>query len=292
MNINTLSKLNFYIFVPGFAFVNLYTTEIAVEMIKAIIFATLLLVVNALAGTLISKLCKYDHGMTNAFKNSIMFYNSGNIGIPLITLVFSSAPFIINGQTPYLDMALTAQIMILLVQNITTNTIGFFNAGRATMHWKDSIRKIFGMPTVYAIPLALLLKFVPYDLTQHFAWPALTYIKNGLVPIALVTMGVQLSKTAFSFKNKQVYFAVITRLIGGPLLAFLLVPLFGFQGVIAQVMLISSAVPTAVNTALIAVECKNYPDFASQTVMIATLLSAVTLTFVIYLAGVLFPIMG
>ena len=54
--------------------------------------------------------------------------------------------------------------------------------------------------------------------------------------------------------------------------------------------MISSSVPAAVNTALIAVECDNYPDFASQVVMVSTLLSSVTLVVVIYFARLLFPI--
>jgi len=56
------------------------------------------------------------------------------------------------------------------------------------------------------------------------------------------------------------------------------------------VLLISYSVPTAVNTALIAVECGNNQDFASQEVMISTILSGVTLTLAIYIARILFPV--
>jgi len=83
------------------------------------------------------------------------------VGLPLITLVFSSAPFLIGGDTPYLDIAVTAQITVLAVQNITTNTFGFFNAGRASLHWKESIKRVFGMPVIYMIPAALLLNLYP-----------------------------------------------------------------------------------------------------------------------------------
>ena len=65
---------------------------------------------------------------------------------------------------------------------------------------------------------------------------------------------------------------------------------FRIDGIMAQVMIISAGLPTAVNTALIAVEFDNKPDFASQTVMISTLLSSVTLTVVIYFATKMFPV--
>lgn len=61
---------------------------------------------------------------------------------------------------------------------------------------------------------------------------------------------------------------MFTRLIMGPILALILIYVLGFDGVIAQTVLISYSVPTAVNTALIAVECNNNQNFASQEVMV------------------------
>jgi len=102
---------------------------------------------------------------------------------------------------------------------------------------------------------------------------------------------VQLAKTRFSFSNIDVYLSCFIRLVIGPLLAITLVFLFLLKGIVAQVAMISSALPTAVNTALIAVEYDNHPDFASQIVMISTLLSAISLAFAIYFARVLFPVL-
>lgn len=291
LDILTLSKLNFYIFVPMFIFSNLYTTDIPVEMLKVFLFAILMLVLNMLVGDLIARIRKYDTAMKSAFSNSIMFYNSGNVGLPLITLVFSSMPYVIDGNTPYLELAVTTQITVLVVQNITTNTLGFFNAGKVNLHWKDSIGRIIRMPVIYAIPSALIFKTLPFDLTQTPIWPALQYARNAMVPIALLALGVQLSKTAFEFKDKDSYIAVAIRLLGGPLLAFVLIQLMQFDGIIAQALLISSSVPTAVNAALIAVEYNNRPEFSSQVVATSTLMSAVTLTAVIYVARILFPVM-
>jgi malate permease and related proteins len=290
LNIYTLTKLNFYVFVPSFTFVNLYSTEIPMEMIKVLIIAIFVLLTNMFLAFVISKIRNYDKGFKNAFLNSILFYNSGNIGIPLITLVFSSAPFVIDGKTPYLSIALAAQIMVLVVQNITTNTLGFFNASRATTHWKQSTLSVLKLPTLYAIPLAFILKILPFDITKIPLWPALNYASGALVPIALITLGIQLSKTKMNFKNKDVYLSTVIRLLGGPLLALLFIYLLNIDGVIAQVVMISTSVPTAVNTALIAVDYNNHPDFASQVVMTSTLLSSISLVFIIYLARILFPI--
>jgi predicted permease len=289
-NIYTLSKMNFYLLTPAFIFVNLYTADLDMDMIKVLFFCIIYLVINDLLARIIAKIRKYDIGLTNAFKNSIMFNNSGNIGLSLITLVFSSAPFVVDGKTPYLGQAISAQIIILVFMSLTMNTIGFYNAGRASRNLKDSIRQIFSLPAIYAIPLAIMFRFIELDLTTTPLWPTLIYIKDGLVPISLITLGVQLSKTEFNFKDMNVHIAVFARLILGPILAFAFIHIFGFSGVVAQTVFISYSVPTAVNTALIAVECDSNKDFASQMVMVATIFSAITLTLAIFAARVLFPV--
>lgn len=290
LNIFTLSKLNFYVFTPGFIFVNLYTANLDLNLLKVFFFCILYLVITDLLARSIAKFRKFDIGLTNAFKNSTMFNNSGNIGLSLITLVFGSTPFVIDGQTPYLNQAIATQIIVLVFMNMTMNTLGFYYAGRAKMNFKDSIKKIFTMPSIYAIPLALLLKYVQLDITISPIWPALTYIKDGLVPVALLTLGVQLSKTEFDFRNINVNISVFTRLVVGPVLTLVLIYLFKLTGIVAQTVLIAYSVPTAVNTALIAVECDNYQSFASQVVMVSTIYSAITLTLAVFTARVLFPV--
>jgi malate permease and related proteins len=290
LDIFTLSKFNFYIFVPAFTFFQLYTTDIPLDMLKVVLFAVLMLGVNFLVGTLTARFRKQENGMRNAFRNSVMFYNSGNIGIPLITLVFSNDPFIVDGKTPYLSLALTIQVVVLIIQNSTTNTIGFLNADNGKMHWKESVKGILSMPAIYAVTLAFVFKFIPYPLTEIPFWPTIAYAKDGLIAVALLTLGVQLTRTKFNLKNPDVYLSNIIRLIGGPLLAFGLITLFGFQGIMAQTLMISSSVPTAVNTALIAVERKNKADFAAQIVMTSTIFSALTIALTVYFARILFKV--
>lgn len=290
LDIGTLSKINLYFFVPAFIFVNVYSTDIPLDMLWALGTATVILVLNFLLGFAVGKLRRFERGMANAFSNSIMFYNSGNFGIPLITLVFSGKPFVINGETPYLNYALTIQVMVMVVQNVSINTLGVFNANNAAGGFTGALKKAVRMPSLYFAAAAFLFKLVPYDLTEFPLWPALSYAKNGLVAIALLSLGVQLSHTKFKFANPDVYLSVFLRLVGGPVIALLLITLFGFQGIMARVLMISTSVPTAVNTALIGVEFNNHPDFASQVVMVSTAMSAITLTGVIYLAGVLFPV--
>ena len=288
LDMNTLTKINFYLFVPAFSFVNIYTTDISIDLVRVIALAVTFLGINFVFGAGLAKLLKMPRKTGKAFENALMFYNSGNIGVSLMTLVFSNPPFIVDGEAPFLEIALAVQIMTLLVQNLTTNTIGFINSGGEGMTLKKGIVQVVKMPTLYTITCAILFKFLPFDFTVTPVWPVLEFLRNGMVSIALATLGVQLAKTRINLKMKLPYIAAFCRLIGGPAAAFVLIKLFGFEGILAQAIFISSSAPTAVNTALLSAECKGDVDFTVQTVTISTLLSSVTMTTAVYLAYVLF----
>jgi predicted permease len=86
----------------------------------------------------------------------------------------------------------------------------------------------------------------------------------------------------------DVLLAAFGRLILGPLIAVALIFIFQYRGIMAYALLISSSMPTAVNTALLAIEFDNEPRFAAQAVLFTTILSIVTVSFTIYLGSFLF----
>jgi len=288
LDITTLTKINFYLLVPAFSFVYIFTTEITSDLALVILLSAAMLVVNFGLGIVLSRILKLRKPTAKAFQNSLMFFNVGNIGVSLILLVFSNPPFVVDGLTPYVDIALSVQVMILLFQNLTINTIGIVNSGGEGVTLLQGIRHVFRMPAIYTIICAFLFKLIPFDLTATPLWPVLVHLRNGLISVALVTLGVQLAKSNLNLRMVAPYGAVFFRLIIGPVAAFLLIRLFGFSGIIAQVIFISSSTPAAVNTALLAVECNGDSDFAVQVVTLSTLFSAVTMTLAVYLSFILF----
>ncbi|MDO4536391.1 MAG: AEC family transporter [Clostridium perfringens] len=290
LDVKTLSKLNFYVFIPSFVFTNIYESKTPLKMINIVFIAALLFLWNLIIPFIICKIRKQDNDFIGAFTNSIALFNSGNIGFTLITLVFSSAPFVIDGQTPYLSFALTCQIMIMAFQTTMSNSIGFINAGRSQTNLKTSITRVLKMPAIYGIVLAFLLKLIPFNLEQIPLWPSFTYMGDALIPVSLISLGIQLTKTKFKFANPDVYISNLFRLLVSPLIVGVLVFIFNIHGIMAEVLIIGTAAPTATNAALIAVEYDNHPDFASQTVLTSVIFSAITLVFVIYLARILFPV--
>ncbi|WP_250129913.1 AEC family transporter [Jeotgalicoccus sp. WY2] len=69
-----------------------------------------------------------------------------------------------------------------------------------------------------------------------------------------------------------------------PAMALPLLFLFNVDGVVAQAILITTAMPASVNSSVIAQQYSDDPEYAAEIVMMSTLLSAITLPLVIYTA--------
>jgi hypothetical protein len=290
LDIFTLSRIIVYIFVPAFIFENIFTMDIDLNMVKILLFSLVYLLSSFILARVLSKILKHDAPLSDSFANSVMFNNIGNIGLPLITLVFSTAPFVVEGKATYLKEALAVLVVIMIFNNVTSNTLGFYIGGRDTMSLKKSLIKTLKLPAIHAILLALIIRAVNYDITLTPIWSVLILLKNGLVAIALIAMGVQLAKTKFYFKDVNVYISSFIRLIIGPILAMLYIYIFNFKGVYAQTILIAYSVPIGLTTALVAIEYDNNPNYAIQSIVLSTLFCSITLPFIVYIAGMLYPI--
>ncbi|HOO63837.1 MAG TPA: AEC family transporter [Synergistaceae bacterium] len=288
-DLQTLSKLVFYFLLPPFVFVILYERSISLESGKVFFFGCLLTGIMWGVASLFGRIRKYPRELRATFASTVMFSNAGNMGIPLVMLVFSSPPFMVGENAPWVDTALTVHMMVWLVQTLGLNTLGFAIAGNARLPWKAGLFRVFQMPVIYAIFLVFLAKSLPLDLTAFPLWPALLSMRNAYVAVTLLTLGVQLYRTKWSLRNRPMYYASSFRLLLSPIIGFFLIILMDFSGIAAQVLLIYAALPSAVVTALIAVEYDLYPDFAASSVMCSTLLSAVTLPITVVLGQFFFP---
>jgi len=78
--------------------------------------------------------------------------------------------------------------------------------------------------------------------------------------------------------------SVFLKLLVAPCIGVALTFLLGLDGLLAQVLIISTSMPTAVNVMLLCLEFDNNPDYAARAVFYSTLLSPVTVTLTISIA--------
>lgn len=294
IDVKTLSKFMFYVVIPSFIFTNVYKTTFPAASTAMIAAIACFMVFCFLMANLISRLRHYDQGMVQSCRNALMFNNTGNLGVALIILVFSHDPFVVDGQTPYLAEAMVVQIIIFIVQSVLMNTLGLYQAGRGRLCAADTLRVMFRMPMIYVLFAALLARYSGWNAQDFFLWPIMEMAGKALLPVAMVSIGAQLSQTHIHWLNKDVWIISVLKMTLLPLFGLVLIYAANtlmpgtFTAVSAMVFLIYCAIPTAVNTALFAIEFHNNAEYATQIVMNTTALSAISLTFYIFIGHILF----
>ena len=219
---------------------------------------------------------------------TVMFYNSGNYGLPVQELAFRATPF---GGTA----ATGLQVFVLVVQNIASFTLGIMlAAGKLSDgQWRKNLTHIVRFPPIYALMAALLTVYVRWLLGERAGgaayvmqpvWDTVVFAKNGFIVVALLTLGAQLAVVERGEGKGPVATSVLLRLVAGPVVGFTLLKLLGLTGPVAQVLLISTSMPTAVTCLLLCMEFDNHPSYVARSVFYSTLLSPITVTLTILLA--------
>lgn len=270
LDVRTFTKINIYLFLPAIIFTKIYRTEVTWQLFTTVlIYLTIIFVLMYALGVLIAYVFHYPRGIRYAFINSLIFFNAGNYGLPVVELAFHHNP-----------LATTAQIFMMLIQNTFSNTFGVFHAsaGKGDMH--KALKNVLAIPTLYAVLIVFIIKAIGLVIPEFVMIP-LENIAQGFIAMALISLGVQLAEINISTRIKDILLASGIRLILAPLIGLALVKLMGIHGVLAKSLIIGVSTPTAVNSAIIAQEYNNEPEYASQIVFVSTVISVGTISLLI-----------
>lgn len=276
-NLKQLSTLITYCLMPAAVFVNIYDISIETGLLLQIIYYLMLYSLSLIiVSHFISKTLKLEKGESAALKNSISLMNSGNYGLPVSQLIFSHNP-----------VGVSIQIFIVIFQNLLTYSYGIYNLLSATKTIGGIIQSFLRLPVFHALVLGVLFQSFKIQIPNSILLP-LNQLANGFVAIALILLGAQLSNIKLNFFHRVITWALIGRLLMGPLLALSMIYLLNIDGIVAQSLFIASSFPTSRNTSTIAMEYQIEPELHAQIVLFSTLFSIITVTVVIYLSYILF----
>lgn len=263
-DVRTLSKLNFYVFVPAFVFIKFLDADMALRAM-ADIAAFRLLHIGVLLG-LALLLCRNRRLRPDrsVLILGAMFFNDGNYGIPLVVFAWS-------------DAMVGPLAVIIMINNLVTFTLGI---GLVQQEWRGAgpfARHMATVPMIWAIGLALGIDAAGWTVPPQIYDP-LNYLADGLIPVALLTLGVQLSRSRLSRTALPLGVVTVLRLVVSPMVAAGLVLLLGVESPLAEMLIVVSGLPVAVNVFILSEEYGKDPELASQAVFWSTLLSAGTLS--------------
>lgn len=269
LDLDTMSNLNFYAFVPGFVFITFLQSQLpAAEMARVAAYVALhLIILFLIAAFLFLRSSWRDSWKTLALSAST--YNCGNYGLPFALLAFPGLEAVVGAVVP----------TIIMVQMLIAFTLGVLLYEQNGTGIRKILIALAKIPVIHAILLAFILRWLKLEdrLPVQIADP-LNHLSNGLIPIALMTVGVQISRCPLSRKISPLIAVGAFRFLASPLLTLVLVWLLRIDSPVREILLGMSVLPTAVNVYIIAAQYRQDQELASQAVFWTTLLSALTVS--------------
>ena len=314
IDVATLGKLNIYLFVPVYVFEYVSTSPLSWDQMAGIFGITVLQV--ATLGAIIwaiGRALKISRKTLAAIALAVMFYNSGNYGLPLAQLAYpdpsptqdapalSSSKGALSTQNssttryptpetryPHKSGA-PVQTFVMMAQNLLVFTVGTAIAASAhTGGLAKGLATLLRLPILPALACGILAQY--WLKSGHHLPVAISktsrYIADGLIPLALVTLGAQLAANPRRPRWKPVGLVLVLRLIAGPIQMAALLYLLHKTGPKpmdlwpwpAELLILTASVPTAVNTLLLTLEIGGDADLAADCVFWTTVVSCVTIT--------------
>ncbi|MEE2718133.1 MAG: AEC family transporter [SAR324 cluster bacterium] len=261
----SLTKIAYYVFVPAFIFNTISSATIPGSLFLLIFGFTVVLQlsVTTVAG-LTGFVLRRPKETIAAFIMVAVFPNVGNFGLGIIEFHL--------GQ----EALLLATVYFLCV-SMTSFTISVTAASLVRHGGLSTVLKVFRTPALLALWPALAFYIlgmeVPLVLERMTG-----LLGQAMVPVMLVTLGVQLSEIEKIEITWEVWVATGIRLLVVPALTALLAHLFGLEGFARSAGILQFAMPAAVLVAIVAMEHNLQPAFATTTVLVSTLVSLLTLT--------------
>ena len=290
VDIPTLSKLNIYLFVPAFIFDVVARSRLSWGAMGGVMLLTTLnvLMLGAVVWG-VGRVFRTGRKTLAAVALAVMFYNSGNYGLPLAALAFPAGA---SPDHPERDGA-AVQAFVVFAMNLLTFTVGLGIAAWAgTGEWRQGLGTYFRLPMLPAVVAALLARWWVGSapgraLPVVIAKPA-EYLALGLIPLALVTLGAQLADNPRWPRWRPMSTILVLRLLYGPaqmavllygfhLLGWKPLDLWGRDGWPAASLILTAGVPTAVNTLLLVLEVGGETELAADSVFWTTVASCVTI---------------
>ena len=249
---------------PAMIFYTITTTGVTLNIfIEYFIYAVLILGAFALVGFIFLLLLRKDP-ITEL--PPMFLPNTGNMGVPICLFAYGTAG---------LGVASAIASVIILFHF----TIGVFLASK-----KFSITILIKNGPIYGIIAAILFLYFDWDVPGYLENTTflLTYTTIFLV---LMALGVALTRLKIvSWTHAAILGGV--RVILGPIIGFGLIKFLDLSGFMAGVLLIQSAMPSAVLTYLVGsmYSRKRAVDNIASVIVSSTLMSFITIPIVVYLS--------
>ena len=273
-----LSVMAIYLMVPFLAFKTFYSTDFSIDYIMMAIYTIGLAFCLILVIYGIAFIKRYSLKKTCGMILASAFMNNGNYGTPLIFFAFGEA-------------GLQYAVILMVIQQLLMCTVGIYYAAKGSPNGgsvKMALKEVVKVPIVYGAFLGILFHSFYIPVEGSFM-EAISMVGNAAIPTIMIILGMQLAK--ISVKKLDIAplsLSLGIRLFLSPIIAFCFTLILPIDDLLKQIMIVLSAMPTAANTTMYALQYDTEPQFVSSATLFSTVLSVITLPIVLYVSHVIY----
>jgi len=190
----------------------------------------------------------------------VMFMNSGNMALPLCLLAFG-------------EEGLSKAILFFVTNTFLIYLLGVYIASGEGNVLGD-VKEVFKLPLIYAAVAGVVINLSGVHLPQMVLKP-IELLGSIAIPLVLFTLGYNLNNTRLKSLPLTMVGSFL-RIGLGLLLAIIFVSITGLQGTTRDVILLVSAMPSAVTSFILAAKFEADPELVASIVFMSTVISLIT----------------
>ena len=265
----SISKMVLFALAPALAFDNLSKSTVQAGVAFSIISAYIgFEVVMGLIAWFSSP--DINPSTRRAMVASVITGNNGNFGLPISLFAFGKA-------------GLELSLVIFTISVFFTFLVGPAILSEL-QDWRSRATAAFKLPLFWAAGAGVLVNVLQIP-TPIGLERGVHLIGQAAIPILLLSLGLQIGQQGLPKLEGPIVRSSALRLILGPFVAFGAGTLFGLTGLELAVLVLSAAMPTAVNAFLLASELNADSRTVAGTVVVTTVASLPVIALVVTLFG-------
>lgn len=216
---------------------------------------------------IVPKILKIQKGNIGIYKFMIFFSNVAFVGFPVLKAVFG-------------DEAIFYAAILNLPFYFLIYTLGvyFVSIDKETIH-KFELKKLVS-PAVIAVIIGLIVFSFKIKLPM-FILNSVDMLGSATTPLSMLIIGSSLVAADFKkvFMNHKLIVLAVLKLFIIPIILYLVLKLFGFDGLMLGVPVIIVGMPVASNAVIVSKAYGGNDVVASEGIFISTLLSLISIPF-------------
>jgi predicted permease len=265
LHIKSISTTALYLMTPPLVFRTFYNVKIDAMYLNILIYSILLSVAIIAFIKLVAFIRNYNNSKTSALISATAFMNNGNYGAPLMLFAYG-------------ELAFQYSVAIMILHTIIMSTLGLYYVAKGNFSVRKAIYSVIKMPIIHAVYVGLIWQYFNLPLPENI-YNAVSLVADASIPLVMLVLGMQLAEIKlFHIQWGIVSLGTVTRLLISPAIAYVITLLLPVDPLLAKVMIVLGAMPSAAIMVMYSIEFDCDPQLVSSITLISTILSLITLS--------------